>query len=441
MSRFHPIKALRRAVSALYDQALRRARRFAGQTDEVLTDIPIDFSAPSIPYYKRLAERLSFVRIVLYMILVVFVTVTVASNHRLITYENLYYLAKDIGAATLTAQSTADQISYPISSSNTDFALFRGGIVVAGSEVVTAMSASGRQTLSVNVAYAAPCVVASDKYCITFGRGERSFAVYNSFVQVYKEITDFPVYAAAAGDNGNFAVVTRSRDYTSEVILYDANMEKLAAYHLNGYVTGIAMNQEGNRLGIVSATSENGLWETKITVIRVEKRITQSAAIVSGELGSTCGFITEDRFAVVMEDRLMIWGSDATVKGEASFDSPPVLAAMGQGRVAVLRSHPDELGAYILTVYDRNGRASAETQLDQDHAISLTAAPDSMAFGDTALFIRAGETLLRLSGNGNRLDSAPISRDTLAILPVSADEVLVCTPAYATRLYSEDFTS
>ena len=131
MSRFHPIKALRRAVSALYDQALRRARRFAGQTDEVLTDIPIDFSAPSIPYYKRLAERLSFVRIVLYMILVVFVTVTVVSNHRLITYENLYYLAKDIGAATLTAQSTADQISYPISSSDTDFALFRGGIVEA----------------------------------------------------------------------------------------------------------------------------------------------------------------------------------------------------------------------------------------------------------------------------------------------------------------------
>jgi hypothetical protein len=27
----------------------------------------------------------------------------------------------------------------------------------------------------------------------------------------------------------------------------------------------------------------------------------------------------------------------------------------------------------------------------------------------------------------------------MEILPVSADEVLVCTPAYATRLHSEDF--
>jgi hypothetical protein len=439
MAKFHPIKALRRAIGDLYDKAAGHARRFSGQTDEMLNDIPIDFSAPSIPYYQRLAERLSFIRVVLYMILVAFVAVTVVSNHRLITYENLYYLAKDIGAATLTAQSTADQISYPISSADSDFALFRGGVVIAGGEVVTAMSGSGRQTLSVNVAYASPCVVASDKYCITFGRGETSFAVYNSFVQVYKEITDFPVYAAAAGDNGNFAIVTRSRDYTSEVVLYDGNMDKLAACHLNGYVTGIAMNREGNRVGIVSAESKNGLWETKITIIRVEKRITQSAATVSGTLGSTCGFIAEDRFATVMEDRIMIWGSDATVKGETILEAPPALAALGEGRVAILSRQTDELGAYTLTVYDRSARVTSAIELGADHPISKAGTPDSLAFGDTALFLRVGESLFRLAGNGNRYTQAAVSRDTLAILPVSADEVLVCTPAYATRLYGADF--
>ena len=437
---FHPIRALKKAAAELYGRAARRARRFTGQAEEMLTDLPIDFSAPSIPYYKRLADRFSFARVVIYMILVVFVAVTVVSNHRLITYENLYYLAKDIGAATLTAQSTADQISYPISSADADFTLFRGGVAVAGSEVVTAMSASGRQTLSVNVAYAAPCVVASDKYCITFGRGERSFSVYNSFVQVYKEITDFPVYAAAAGDNGNFAIVTRSRDYTSEVILYDGNMNKLASYHLNGYVTGVSMNREGNRLGVVSAESKNGLWETKVTLIRIEKRITQSSATISGSLGSTCGFIAEDRFAVCMNDRLMIWGGDATVKGEAVLDSTPVLAALGQGKAAVLCRQSDELGAYVLWVYDRNGRDTLSLELGKEHPVSRAGTPDSMAFGDSTLFLRVGETLFRLSGNGNRLESASISRDTLAILPVGADEVLVCTPAYASRLYGDDFT-
>ena len=255
----NPLPRLKKTFAGLFDRATGYVRGVGRQTDEILSGEPIDFSAPSIPYYENLAARLGFARVVLYMVLLVFVVVTVISNHRLITYENLYYLAKDIGAASQTAKAQADSLSYPISSKGSDFALYRGGLVISGGEVVTAMSASGRQTLSVNVAYADPCVRASDKFCLSFGRGEKSFSVYNAFVQVHTETTDYPVYDAAVGDNGNFAIVTRSRDYKSEVLLYDGNMEKLANYHLNGYVTGISMNQAGDRLGVVSAEAENGV--------------------------------------------------------------------------------------------------------------------------------------------------------------------------------------
>ena len=117
MGKFQPIKHIKKAFQKVYDRASSYVKSFSKQTDVALSEEPIDFSAPSIPYYENLANRLSFVRIVIYMVLFVFIVGTVISNHKLITYENLYYLAKDIGAATLTAQSRADQISYPISSS------------------------------------------------------------------------------------------------------------------------------------------------------------------------------------------------------------------------------------------------------------------------------------------------------------------------------------
>ena len=437
-----PIPRLRRALRGLYDRTADYVRGFGRQTDEVLSGEPIDYSAPSIPYYENLANRLGFARVVLYMVLFVFVVVTVVSNHKLITYENLYYLAKDIGASTRTAQSLADTVSYPISSSEADFALYRGGVVISGSEVVTVMSGSGRQTLSDNVAYADPCVVASDKYCITFGRGGKSFSVYNSFVRVHTETTEYPIYAAAAGDNGHFAIVTRSRDYKSEVILYDGAMDRLANYHLNGYVTGIAMNAEGDRLGVVSVESENGLWVTKITVIRIENRISQASATVSGAFGSSCGFIAEDRFAVVLSDRLMVLKSDATVVGEVLFgDAVPTLSAIGRGHVAILTKADTELSETVLNMYDKNGRPSYAVTLDADHPIRLAGGASSMALGDGVLFIRAGDRLFRVAGNGTAVTSAAVSRDTLAILPYSGDEVTVCTPAYAYRLESDDFTS
>ena len=444
MPRFDHRPRLRRALQRLRDKAAGYVGRFGRQTEEFLSGETeteaIDFSAPSIPYYENLASRLSFAKVVLYMVLFVFVVVTVISNHKLITYENLYYLAKDIGAATQTAQSRADQVSYPISSSGTDFALYRGGVAVAGSEVVTVLSGSGRQTLSENVAYADPCVRAGEAFCLTFGRGERSFAVYNAFVRVHAETTEFPIYDAAMGGDGSFAVVTRSRDYKSEVLLYDGNMERVAVYRLNGYVTGISMNESGDRLGVVSVESQNNIWVTKVTVIRVGNRITESTAAVEGTLGSTCGFITEDRFAVLFSDRLMVFAGDATVMGEKSFEgSTPTLAAIGRGSVAILSRESDGLSSSVLTVYDRNAREDYRLELPSDHPISQAGDPTTLCCGGNALYMRAGNTLFRVAGSGRSITSLSVSRDTLNILPLNADEALVCTPAYAYRVESKDF--
>ncbi len=432
-------RALRRRITRLYtrlrDRATTYIKHFSRQTDEVLSDEPIDFSAPSIPYYENLAARLSFARVVLYMVLLVFVVVTVVSNHTLITYENLYFLAKDIGAATLTAQSEADYVSYPISSGDADFAVYRGGLVIAGCEVVTALSGSGRQTLSVNVEYAEPVVRASEKYFITFGRGEPSFSVYNAFVQVHREETDFPVYDAAVADNGTFAIVTRSRDYTSEVNIYDRDMKPLASYHLGGYVTGLSMEPDGAALGVVSTEAVDGAWETRITLIRLGSRITEQSVTVQNAFGATCGFVTDDRLAVVLSDRLMVFKNDATVSGEVLFEGhEPTLAAIGEGRIAILTPSASDLGEDILTVYDRNAREDYTVTIGEDHPIRTAGGAVSLTVGRKAVYLRTEDTLFSFRSNGRDVRSTPVSRDTMAILTCTGEELYICTPAYAHRL-------
>ncbi len=436
----NPMNRLRRAFGDLRGRAADTATRLGRHTDEVLTEEPIDFSAPSIPYYENLAARLSLVRVVLYMVLFVFVVVTVVSNRSLITYENLYYLAKDIGAATQTAHAEADHLSYPISSSNADFTPFRGGLVVAGSEVVTALSASGRQTLLVNVDYTEPVVRASEKYFLTFSRGGKSFSVYNAFVQVHRELTEFPVYEASVADDGTFAILTRSQDYTSKVIVYDRDMEPLAAYHLGGYVTGLSMCADGSAVGITSVESVAGRWETKVTVIPLDKRITEQVVTLSDTFASGCSFISDRRLAVLCADRLMIFKTDATVTREIEFkDSEPRLSAMAPGRIAILTRSQTDLSDELLTVYDRDGDVVYSIDLPADHPIRLAGGAEHMAFDGQTLYLRAGDSLYRLSSNGKTLSVSAISRDTLSMLPGDGG-LLICTPAYATRLDEDAFT-
>lgn len=441
MAKFNPLRALRRALRGLRTRTDSYVKGFGRATDEVLNEEPIDFSAPSIPYYERLAARFGLARVVLYMVLFVFVVVTVVSNHRLITYENLYYLARDIGASTLTAQSQADHLSYPVSTTTADFVLFRGGLCVAGGEEVTVLSGSGRETLSVNVEYATPCARASDKYLLTFGRGETGFALYNSFVRVYAESTEFPVYDAAVADNGSFAVVTRSRDYTSEVVIYDGDMEKLANYHLGGYVTSVAMSRDGATLGVVSVEAAEGMWETTVTLIRLGNRITHETATVAGETGLACGFADDDRLAVVTDGRLLVFKPDASITGEHLFEeSTPAHCAIARGRVAVLTESADHLAGYALTVFDRNGREVYTLSSEDTHAPDLSRGVTSLSFGGNILYIHSETTLLRVSATGNTVTSAEVGRNLLAVLPREGEEPLVCYPAYADRLSGEDFS-
>jgi hypothetical protein len=200
------------------------------------------------------------------------------------------------------------------------------------------------------------------------------------------------------------------------------------------------MNPSGDRLGVVSVEYEKGIWVTKVTVIRIGNRISQSSATVTGALGSTCGFVSEDRFAVVFTDRVMVVNSDATVTGEKHFGSAtPTLAAIGRGSVAILTEDQSDLTRSTLTVYDRNAKESYSLAMDTDHPITKAGNPTALAMADNALFLHAGKTLFRLTNNGNTVTAATVSHDTLAVLPESGDEVLICTPAYAYRVSAEDF--
>ncbi len=420
---------LRRRVYAAY-------HRLDRHTDEAFSEEPIDFSAPSVPYYENLASRLSFARIVLYMALLVFVIVTVISNHRLITYDNLSYLVREIDASTRTAQSEAERLSYPISSSTADFAEYRGGLVVAGSETVTVMSGSGRKTLSVNVDYADPEVRASDKYFLTFDRGEPSFSVYNTFAEVHKQFTDFPIYDASVADDGSFAVLTRSRTYTSEVMVYDEDMSPIFVLRRNGYVTGMAMAPDGKTLGVVSFEDVGGLAVTKITLVRIGNRITEESVTLTNSIGTVCGFTTSDRFAVVLSDRLLVFKPDATITSEVKInDKSPLLVSISDNRIALLTRSRADLSTEYLATYDYNGRLLTEIPLDAHHPVREIGGADELAIGGDTLYVRAGNTLFRLDSNRLTIRSTEsISHDTVCILPADGKAALICTTAYADRL-------
>lgn len=397
--------------------------------------VPIDFSAPSVPYYEDLARRFHLAQVILYLVLFVFVVTAVLSSKESITYANLYYLVKDISAASETAEDAADRLEYPSSDTTPAFVRYRGGLVVVGSREVTVLSSSGRQTMTAQVDYGTPAADASEKYFITYGLGENSFSVFNAFAKVHSETTDFPVYGAAVADDGSFVLLTRSEDYTSRVIFYDHSCSVRASYYLTGYALSVAVSPSGDFAAVTSVEDPDGHFRSKINIFGLSGSISNETVTVEDAMAGVCGFVAENRVAVFFSDRLMVLRTDGGIQAEERFgDELPAICTISSGRIAVLLKKSGKIGTYTVKVLDKNGNFVYDTDITPD------AEPTETAFGGNVLYIRAGSFLYRFSGDGRSVTAARISRDMLAILPDSDSSLLVCGSAFAVRLYTSDFS-
>lgn len=397
---------------------------------------PIDFSAPSVPYYTELSKKFNLARIVLYMVLFAFLVVTLVSSQQMITYENLYYLVKDINAESVTAQSCADHLNYPVSRATPSFAAFRGGMVVAGGEEITALSGSGKQTLSDNVALSNPCVSAGDRYFVAFSRGEKNFSVYNSFVRTAHRLTEYPVYDACMGADGCLAVLTRSQDYASEVIWYNGKMNKLGVCHLGGYVTAMTISQDSRTLAVLSMETEDGAYKSKITLLRRGSggAVTHQEVTTDGApLGAY--FVTEERLCVIYDRGFGVYRVDGQEVTQVTFeDREPLLWGCSTGYFAVLGQENDTLTERVLWVYDRNGAEVYTAELGQTEKYS------SLVMDGQNVYLLGVGHILGVRNQGKRLETATVERNTLALMVDTKGRLMALTPSYARYVDNGNFS-
>ena len=399
----------------------------------------IDFSAPSVPYYTDLSRRFRLAQLILYVVLFVFLVAAVLGSRERITYANLYYLVKDINAASHMAEEAADQLDYSISTVSPAMTRYRGGLVIVGDNEVTVLSGSGRQTLHAQVNYATPAVAASEKYFLTYGRGETSFSLFNAFTRIHSETTEYPVYGAAVADDGSFILLTRSAKYTSRVVFYDRFCKVRASYYLTGYALSVTVSPSGDFAAVSSVEDVNGHMTSKVNLFRLTGTISNETVTVENTLASLCAFTAADRVAIVCPDRLIVLRTDASVQADIRLEgNEPDLCTVFSGRIALLKKNSlqngEKSGTATIRVLDKNGKDVYTADVKTD------AEPTALAFGGNVLYVRANGYLYRLSGDGRVVTETRIRRDTLAILPDGNGSVLVCSPAYASRYYTRDFT-
>ena len=423
------MKRLDKEKQRIYAYARKVKKRFSKRDPD---SEPIDFSSPSIPYNSELSERFSAARMLIYIVLFVFLLGTIIFGSEMITYSNLYYLVKDINAAAVDGRDAADYLSYPTSGGEQSYALYRDGLVVVGGNEITVLSASGKQTLSDNVAYSEPCVRSADRYFLAFGRGEKSFAVYNSFVRIFAEVLEYPVYEAAVSDSGAFAVVTRSREYKSEVNVYDADMQKITSYRTAGYVTAVSHHDGGDRMVMATVDSEGEESGTRMIFFKPGADEPEAEITLGNEMVYRCSFMGNSRIAVISDQGMTVYDFDGDVVESTDYSSnPPLLFDLADSNIALLESG-EESGVYYVKVFDRNGKELYSKELLSDSP------PEQLRLAGTDAYILTESGVHCVTRRGDNTILALPDDEVECLLARRSGNILACTMTYATGLHESD---
>lgn len=381
-----------------------------------------DFAAQN-PYYAAIARGYHIAQLTLFSILACFVMLSMLIRADEITYENFFYLFKDIHAAVDSDEISFRSLVYDADEAQT-FAAYRGGLAVAGESGLTIFTATGRQTLNQSLGMSAPQLLSSDRYILVYDQGGSEFALYNSFARIHHGNTSNTYSCAAISDSDWFAL--GEQDGNSALIsVYDKNMTLKAEHIKKGYISSVALNREGDLLAIVMVNAANGSYQTSVSLYITGTDQLVQDWVFSDFFPLTCSFADSETILLSGSNQALVLNSNGTIGLELMFDT------------AVRRTfHSDEGFAFLmesgeLFVYDKNGEPLV-VQKDAENVLSVL-------IGSEMIYIMTNDTLRVYRMATDELSViASYPYELQELLWYAEKELVICSRSTARYIHTED---
>ena len=403
----------------------RVSRYFSAEPEKERVLRHEDFDAAGDTYYAVVSARYKVAQRVSLTLLVLFLLLSVMFNIKSITFDNLFYLIKDLGAAADVGEKNYETLAYD-AASDQSFELYRGGLAVVSRTNVSSFTSTGRRTLNTSADYSNPVAASNKKYLFVYDMGDRGFDIYNSFAKVHSERTDYPIYDMAFAENGSFVTLSRSEEHMSVLTVYGENFAKCAAYKMNLYCIDVSIDKSGERLGAVYVGTDGGIVCTHVVFYDLLKRTKTDELIYKGEFPLGCSFLDGGGFVMVSDSSAVVYDrklkekyvsdsfSDKAVSG-IFCDSEYVAVAVNDGVIVDLNE---------IIVFDKNGDLVYENLVLSDVG--------ELSVCDGYLFIKNSEGVMRVGLKNGVTEQLVSQAGKMFVYDTST--AIVCLPSKAAYL-------
>jgi len=306
-------------------------------------------------YYKKVSKRYRNAKLLLSVLLVVFVVFAIILGSESLTYANLQYMLRNFSESSSSDDERSLWIRIETAGEH-EIAAYNNRIVTADESGIAFYRVSGKKIYSDSVSFGSPELAVGGKYCILWSCGSGSYAVFNTVSLIKNETLDHPIYDVATSDSGNYAILTKSAEYSSSVRLYNSDFNLTAVFNKSdAYISDLALSLDGTLLASAAFYAENGIYNTVIELfdsVSGEKKFSQK---LSDAFPVKCGFFEDGSLYLVTNKSLQAFSLSGEQLFSSDFNGTPVISDSFGNVFAVLVSDESGKGEYVLLAMSSKG--------------------------------------------------------------------------------------
>ena len=373
-----------------------------------------DFASQN-PYYAMVARGYQIAQMTFFGLLCAFIILSMLIRSDDITYENFFYLFKDIHAAVDSEDINFQTLVYNADETQ-DFATYRGGLAVAGESGLTVFSATGRQTMVQSLNMSTPKLLTSDRFILVYELNGTDFALYNSFVRMASGQTETPIRCAAISDAGWFALASQEGT-NARISVYNKHSNLATEHFLNGYVTALTLNPSGDLLAILSTDAVDGQYQTKLMLYRTGTDEKVYDCIFENFFPLSCEFSDDKMIYLTATNRMLVLKRDGEIAVDVAYPTPINRVFYSQNGYAVLTDDA------MLTLYRKDGSMIGQRADMKDVR--------SVLIGNEQIYMMTEYTLIQYSISTEQGSLSEYHYPLQKLLWYAEDELLLCSRSTA----------
>lgn len=400
----------------------RESKRRLSRDEEIRLEFPEDEAAVN-PYYLSVSERYRAVSLLLWCALVVYLIVMLCMCRDSITYDNLTYLIKDFDADVIGYTESVETVRYD-EDSYSDFGRYKGRMTAAGSKRFCMYSSTGSIELENRRTMENPVIIASDKYVLEYDLGGTEYNIYSSLAKVHSGSSETPLTAAALGENGEFALVSRSKESKYAVTVMNSSFKEIAKVYKDKFVMGTVFGADGEYV-VVSADVSNSTVSTEIMFCRTGSN-EATYLTVDGTMPLSVGAL-DDGYCVIC-DSAAVFCRRGEIVSRYDYSGSVLYGGVSDSCAAVVCGD-NALGSEVtVTVFNDGGEVMYKK-------VSESRPTGFWCGADGVVVVKTDTSLVCLSSEGEqRIDSTENVIDCVFY----DNSVMICTSSMAYQAFRTD---